>query len=78
MDQMKSLQKGASYPAVTDGDVRSQLLSMPSHTEQQIISNKLERLWDETQNLKTIYQRKRVALEELKKSFLHQAFSGNL
>ncbi|MEI7952109.1 MAG: restriction endonuclease subunit S, partial [Synechococcaceae cyanobacterium ELA182] len=29
LGQMESLQKGASYPAVTDGDVRSQEISFP-------------------------------------------------
>lgn len=36
-DQMESLQKGASYPAVTDGEVRAQLLSYPPLPEQQRI-----------------------------------------
>ncbi len=37
MGQMESLQKGASYPAVTDGEVRSQLLSFPLLPEQRRI-----------------------------------------
>jgi hypothetical protein len=32
----------------------------------------------ETQRLESIYQQKLAALEELKKSLLHQAFSGVL
>lgn len=32
----------------------------------------------QTQHLASIYQRKLVALNELKKSILHQAFTGNL
>jgi len=35
--QMESLQKGASYPAVTDGDVRAQVISVPPLPEQQRI-----------------------------------------
>lgn len=35
--QMENLQKGASYPAVTDGEVRAQLLSYPPLPEQQRI-----------------------------------------
>ena len=31
-----------------------------------------------TQHLDSIYQRKLAALDELKKSLVHQAFSGNL
>lgn len=37
MGAMESLQKGASYPAVTDSEVRGQLLSYPSLAEQRRI-----------------------------------------
>jgi len=40
--QMESLQKGASYPAVTDGDVKSQLISLPPLPEQQRIVGLLD------------------------------------
>ncbi len=33
---------------------------------------------EETQRLESLYQRKLAALDELKKSLLHQAFSGAL
>jgi type I restriction enzyme S subunit len=39
---------------------------------------KLDALTAETQRLESIYQQKLAALEELKKSLLHQAFSGAL
>jgi type I restriction enzyme S subunit len=35
--QMESLQKGASYPAVTDGDVKAQVIPVPPLPEQQRI-----------------------------------------
>jgi type I restriction enzyme S subunit len=35
-------------------------------------------LREETQRLEAIYQRKLAALDALKKSLLHQAFSGQL
>jgi type I restriction enzyme S subunit len=35
--QMETLQKGASYPAVTDGDVRSQVIPVPTLPEQKRI-----------------------------------------
>jgi type I restriction enzyme, S subunit len=38
----------------------------------------LEALEEETQRLGSIYQQKLEALERLKKSLLHQAFSGEL
>jgi len=49
-----------------------------SLAEQKRIVSTLEALTSETQRLATIYERKLTALEELKKSLLHQAFSGRL
>ena len=40
--QMESLQKGASYPAVTDGDVRAQVIPIPPLAEQQRIVGVLD------------------------------------
>jgi type I restriction enzyme S subunit len=37
MGQMESLQRGASYPAVTDGDVKAQMIPVPPLPEQQRI-----------------------------------------
>jgi type I restriction enzyme S subunit len=39
---------------------------------------KLDSLREETQCLESLYQRKLAALDELKKSLLHRAFSGEL
>jgi type I restriction enzyme, S subunit len=49
-----------------------------SSKEQQTIVAKLNSLTQETQRLESIYQRKLAALEALKKSLLHQAFTGKL
>ncbi len=46
--------------------------------EQQGIVTSLDALSEETQLLESIYQRKLAALDDLKKSLLHQAFSGEL
>mgnify|MGYP001352672074 CR=1 FL=1 len=50
----------------------------PSLSEQQAIVAKLNRLAEETQRLARIYEQKQAALDALKKSLLHQAFSGTL
>lgn len=42
MNQMEALQKGASYPAVTDAEVRAQRLAFPSLPEQHRISSILD------------------------------------
>ena len=78
MTAMETLQKGASYPAVTDGDVRLQTIPIPPLNEQKTIAAKLESLREETQRLTRLYEQKHVALEALKKSLLHQAFTGEL
>jgi len=49
-----------------------------SVAEQRQIVGKLDALREETQRLVSLYQRKLAALDELKKSLLHQAFSGAL
>ena len=50
----------------------------PSLMDQRKIAAKLDAMDPETQHLVSIYERKLVALEALKKSLLHQAFTGNL
>ena len=55
------------------------VVAFPTSTiEQQRIVKKLASLADETQHLESLYQKKLAALDELKKSLLHQAFSGQL
>ncbi len=54
------------------------LIPFPSYANQQAIVQKLDALSTETQKLKTIYQQKLLNLEELKKSVLQRAFSGEL
>jgi type I restriction enzyme, S subunit len=44
--QMESLQKGASYPAVTDGDVKAQLIPVPPLPEQQRIVGILDEAFE--------------------------------
>ncbi len=77
--QMEKLQKGSSYPAVTDSEVKGIFISFPkSLKEQQTIVQKLDALCNETKKLEAIYQQKINDLEELKKSVLQKAFSGGL
>jgi type I restriction enzyme S subunit len=51
---------------------------VPSLNDQQTVIQQLEPLSVETQHLTRLYERKLAALEELKKSLLHQAFNGEL
>ena len=50
----------------------------PSLSEQKTIVAKLDSLTEETQRLARLYERKLAALATLKKSLLHQAFTGQL
>jgi type I restriction enzyme, S subunit len=54
------------------------MLHVPPLPEQHKIINLIDALRSETQRLATLYTRKLAALEALKKSLLHQAFSGEL
>lgn len=77
-DAMKDLQKGASYPAVTDSDVKSQKLFVPKLEDQYKITDKLDKLKSNI-NIKIISQLKKIKeLKALKKSILKQAFNGEL
>lgn len=51
---------------------------LPDVKEQEILCKKLDSLHEETQRLESIYQRKIIALDELKKSLINKAFSGEL
>jgi len=54
------------------------VLHVPPMFEQLTIVAKSDELREETQSLSRLYERKLDALEELKKSLLHQAFNGEL
>ena len=55
-----------------------EILFPQSLTTQEEIVSKLDDLREETQRLARLYERKLAALEALKKSLLHQAFTGEL
>jgi len=77
--QMEKLQKGASYPAVTDSEVKGIYISFPkSLKDQKTIVKALDALSTETKKLEAIYQQKITDLEELKKSILQKAFNVEL
>ena len=78
-EQMEKLQKGASYPAVTDNEVKSIKITYPTLIDEQVnIIKTLDLLLKNTKQLETIYQQKLTKLEELKKSILQKAFNGEL
>ena len=76
--QFASLASGAVVKNISGDLVKKTVLPIPPLQHQHIIVEKLLALSEETQRLESLYQSKLNALDELKKSLLHQAFSGNL
>jgi len=76
--QIREKTYGAALMQINIGDLRKIVVSFPPLKEQKEMAVKLVKLSGETQRLESIYQRKLAALDDLKKSLLHQAFSGEL
>ena len=71
-------EQGATRQAITKAQLENFVIHYPKLQAQQIIVQKLDALSAETKKLETIYQQKINDLEELKKSVLQKAFSGEL
>ncbi len=63
---------------ISNGAVRTLPIFVPPIHEQRRVVVQLDALAAETQRLESIYQQKLAALSELKKSLLHEAFTGQL
>jgi type I restriction enzyme S subunit len=72
------VKKGAAYVGINIEDLRLLPVIAPKVSRQLEIVHHLQTLEAVTQRLASIYQKKLDALEALKKSLLHQAFSGEL
>lgn len=76
---LREINNGSSIPQINNYSIEPLLIAFPeSVIEQQAVVDKLASLSDETQRLESICRRKLAALDELKKSLLHKAFSGEL
>lgn len=78
IEKMMRDAKGTTQKFVGLGYLRSFPILVPPLKEQQTIVRQLDTLRIETQKLESIYQKKILLLEELKKSILQKAFSGEL
>ncbi len=78
IEKMMRDAKGTTQKFVGLGYLRSFPILVPPLKEQQTIVRQLDALRIETQKLESIYQKKILLLEELKKSILQKAFSGEL
>ena len=73
-----SFDNGENQTNLRLNQVLSCPLFLPPLAEQETIADNLDALSEETQRLAHRYERKLAALEALKKSLLHQAFTGDL
>ena len=69
---------GTNIKSLNQGMLSALAIPFPPIAAQKVLVEQLESLSEETQRLESIYQQKLAALEELKKSLLHQAFTGAL
>ena len=76
---LRSFARQAAQPVISNSSLKDVVLEFPkSLKEQKEIVKKLDALSTETKKLEAIYQQKINDLEELKKSVLQKAFSGEL
>ena len=68
----------AGMPKVNREHLFAYRVCLPDVATQEELARTLDDLHTETQRLESLYQRKLAALDELKQSLLHQAFSGQL
>ena len=76
--RIQAMGQGSAQANINMGTFENERFPFPSVPEQKQIVAKLDNLRAETQRLESICQRKLAALDALKKSLLHQAFSGHL
>ena len=76
--QLEALASGTTVPIVNKSKFNSLKIVLPALSVQQSIVDLIGSLRTETQRLESLYTRKLAALEALKQSLLHQAFSGQL
>ena len=76
--RIQALGKGSAQANINMGTFENERFPFPSVVEQKEIVAKLDALSEETQRLARIYEQKHAALEALKKSLMHQAFTGEL
>jgi restriction endonuclease S subunit len=78
LEPLNELQRGTSYPAVRDGDVRVQLIPVAPLPEQERIVNRIEELFSDLEAGVAALKRVRVGLKRYKASVLKAAVQGRL
>jgi type I restriction enzyme S subunit len=75
---LSKVSRGATVHRLTTDSIKDLRIGVPPLIEQNRVVSKLETLSAEVSKLERSYQQKLDALEELKKSILQKAFSGEL
>lgn len=75
---LRGLARQAAQPVISNSSLKDLSLDFPAPSEQRRIAVQLDALVVEIERLESLYQQKLTALDDLKKSLLHQAFSGQL
>ena len=76
--QLEKIAGGAVMPNLSNTDLSNFALELPPVEDQKQIVAEIEEAKESVERLKSIYRQKLNALDDLKKSLLHQAFSGQL
>jgi type I restriction enzyme S subunit len=76
--QLEKLAGGAVMPNLSNTALSEFPIALPPLEDQKVIVAKIDQFAEEAQRLATLYERKLVALDALKKSLLHCAFAGEL
>ena len=76
--RIQAMGKGSAQANINMGTFEHERFPFPPVAEQKQIVATLDELREKTQRLASLYERKLAALEALKKSLLHQTFTGEL
>ena len=76
--QIRAKTYGTALMQINIGDLRKIVIAFPPLEEQAALVEKLDAIQEAADQLADIYARKLAALDELKRSLLHQAFTGGL
>jgi type I restriction enzyme S subunit len=70
--------RGVRQKNLSLGKIKEITIPLPELAQQRAIISQLRNIRTETQRLESIYRQKLTTLDELRKSLLHQAFTGKL
>ena len=76
--KVESIVGGAATPTLSQANLADQTVLVPSAETQLSLVKNLDTLRDKTQKLCDMFEQKLLDLDELKKSYLEQAFTGKL